>query len=224
MSGWPADQIIKRSLSELSASAHNSRTHSEAQIAKLVDAINEWGWTVPVVVDENGQLIAGHGRIMAAERLGVSEVPCVVAAGWTDAQKRAYVIADNRIAELSGWDESILRQEVIELNEMDFELDLLGFDAPDVSSFLFAPDGGASFLDDMTGGLNDGPSTLDPSDEYTDKHGAKDADGKGVNLTFVMPAEDRDVVVAWLSNFRETHSLKTQAQALAEMAKKEITL
>lgn len=128
MSGWPADQIIKRSLSELSASAHNSRTHSEAQIAKLADAINEWGWTVPVVVDENGQLIAGHGRIMAAERLGISEVPCVVAAGWSEAKKRAYLVADNRIAEMSGWDMNSLISETQFLMDEGFNIDLAGID------------------------------------------------------------------------------------------------
>jgi len=128
MSGWPADQIIKRSLSELSASAHNSRTHSEAQIAKLADAIKEWGWTVPVVIDEDGQLIAGHGRIMAAERLGIAEVPCVVATGWSEAKKRAYLVADNRIAEMSGWDMSSLISEAQFLMDEGFNIDLAGID------------------------------------------------------------------------------------------------
>ena len=224
MPEWPANKIIKRKVSELSASANNSRTHSEAQVSKLAAAIEEWGWTVPVVIDEDGIIIAGHGRLMAAESLGLSEVPCVVAKGWSDAKKRAYLITDNKIAELSSWDDESLRAEILKLQEMDFDIDLLGFDAPEISTILFATDSSGDFLSDMAAKLDGGELPEGAGAGYGDKGAAEDKPKSGVNLTFMMPAENRDVVVKWLVAFRDKHGLDTQAQALAEMAKKEFSL
>jgi ParB-like chromosome segregation protein Spo0J len=84
--------------------AKNSRTHSEAQVAQLAASMQEWGWTNPVLADEAGGVICGHARILAARQLGYAEVPVMVARGWSDAQKRAYVIADNQLALNAGWD------------------------------------------------------------------------------------------------------------------------
>jgi hypothetical protein len=95
---WPADQVERWPIDRLIPYAKNSRTHSEAQIAQLAASMKEWGWTNPVLADEAGGLIAGEGRILAARQLGSAEVPVMVARGWTDAQKRAYVIADNQLA------------------------------------------------------------------------------------------------------------------------------
>lgn len=99
---WPASKVELRKVSELVPYARNSRTHSDEQVSQLAASIREWGWTVPILVDEEGGLIAGHGRIMAAKKLGIAEVPAMVAQGWSEAQKRAYVLADNKLAENAG--------------------------------------------------------------------------------------------------------------------------
>jgi ParB-like chromosome segregation protein Spo0J len=93
----------------------NARTHSDEQVAQIAASIREWGWTMPVLVDEAGTIIAGHGRVLAAQRLGLPEVPVMVAAGWSEAKRRAYVIADNKLALNAGWDEELLRLELGEL-------------------------------------------------------------------------------------------------------------
>jgi ParB-like chromosome segregation protein Spo0J len=97
-----------RPVAELIPYARNSRVHSEQQVSQIAASIKEWGWTVPVLVDDDGVIIAGHCRVMAAQKLGIESVPCMVASGWSDAQKRAYVIADNRLTEIAVWDDAIL--------------------------------------------------------------------------------------------------------------------
>ena len=90
--------------------AKNARTHTDAQVAAIAASIKEWGWTTPALVGEDGGLIAGHARVLAARQLGIAEIPVMVAAGWTQAQKRAYVLADNQLAITgSGWDPELLR-------------------------------------------------------------------------------------------------------------------
>lgn len=101
---WPASEIVTRPVGALIPYARNARTHSEEQVAQIAASIREWGWTNPVLIDEDAGVIAGHGRLMAARKLGITEVPCIVARGWTDAQKRAYVLADNQLALNAGWD------------------------------------------------------------------------------------------------------------------------
>jgi len=94
--------------------AKNARTHSDAQIAAIAASIKEWGWTTPALVGEDGGLIAGHARVLAARQLGIVEIPVMVAAGWTEAQKRAYVLADNQLAITgSGWDPELLRLNLL---------------------------------------------------------------------------------------------------------------
>ena len=141
---WPADAVERWPLERLIPSARNARTHSPAQVAQLAASIREWGWTVPVLVDEEGILIAGHGRVMAARQLGLASVPVMVARGWSEAQRRAYALADNRIALSAGWDEDMLRLELDALSG-GFDLALTGFDDAEV----------AGFLADLTVGLTD---------------------------------------------------------------------
>src|SRR5437763_2619944 len=95
---WPADEVQRWPVERLVPYARNARTHSDAQVAQIAASIREWGWTMPVLADEAGGVIAGHGRILAAQRLGLAEVPVMVARGWSEAQKRAYVLADNKLA------------------------------------------------------------------------------------------------------------------------------
>lgn len=130
----PADHTERRKVSELVPYARNSRTHSDEQVAQIAASIKEWGFTNPILIDPDGGIIAGHGRLMAAQRLGLDDVPCITAEGWTDAQKRAYVIADNKLAMNAGWDNDMLAVEFGELADLGFDLDLTGFDEEEIEA------------------------------------------------------------------------------------------
>ncbi len=136
---WPADQVERRKVADLKPYAKNSRTHSDKQIEQLVASINEWGFTVPILVDEKGEIIAGHGRVLAAGKAGIEEVPAMVAAGWTEKQKRAYVIADNKLAENANWDQALLTSELKDLSTLGFSLEKVGFESTELVTFLAQP-------------------------------------------------------------------------------------
>lgn len=115
---------------------NNARTHSPAQINKLRSSLREFGFVNPIIVDKDFSVIAGHGRLIAAKEEGFKEVPCVFADYLTEAQKKAYIIADNRYAEDAGWDEELLRLEIESLEGMDFDLGLLGFEPTELNQLL----------------------------------------------------------------------------------------
>ena len=116
--------------------ARNSRTHSDAQVAQIAASIKEFGFTNPVLIDEDGGIIAGHGRTLAARKLGLGEVPCLRLAHLTEAQKKAYIIADNKLALNAGWDDEMLKVEISELKDLDFDLSLIGFDADELQKLV----------------------------------------------------------------------------------------
>lgn len=120
---------------------NNARTHSPAQITKLRSSLREFGFVNPIIVDKDFSVIAGHGRLIAAKEEGFKEVPCVFADYLTEAQKKAYIIADNRYAEDAGWDEELLRLEIESLEGMDFDLGLLGFEPTELNQLLTDKDG-----------------------------------------------------------------------------------
>jgi ParB-like chromosome segregation protein Spo0J len=124
----PADKVERWNIDRLVPYARNARTHSDEQIGQISASIKEWGWTTPILVDETGGIIAGHGRTLAAQRLKMTEVPVMVAKGWSDAKKRAYVLADNKLALNAGWDNEMLKLELGEIGELGFNLELMGFD------------------------------------------------------------------------------------------------
>jgi DNA modification methylase len=132
----PAEKIEKREIEKLIPYARNSRTHSDAQVAQIAASIKEWGWTMPVLIDEDGGIIAGHGRVLAARSLGHESVPVVVAKGWSDAKKRAYVIADNKLSLNAEWDDEMLKLELKDLQAINYEMDLIGFSAEDLEAML----------------------------------------------------------------------------------------
>mgnify|MGYP003644814905 CR=1 FL=1 len=155
---WPADHVERRSVESLIPYARNARTHSDEQVAQIAASIKEWGWTTPVLVDEDGQIIAGHGRVMAARKLGIEEVPVMIARGWTEAQRRAYVLADNKLALNSGWDDQLLKIELDSLKTEGFDMDLLGWDVlpefeavPDYS--ILDEEDVSSKMDEMSDGV-----------------------------------------------------------------------
>jgi hypothetical protein len=128
INAWPADKVERRAVADLIPYARNARTHSDAQVAQIAASVKEWGWTTPILIDEAGSIIAGHGRVMAARKLGLTDVPVMVATGWSEAQKKAYVLADNQLALNAGWDMNLLKLEISDLDLEGFDLKLTGFD------------------------------------------------------------------------------------------------
>lgn len=129
-------EIKKVSVEKLIPYVRNSRTHSDAQVAQIAASIKEFGWTNPILVDGENGIIAGHGRLLAARKLGAKEVPVIELSHLTESQKRAYVIADNQLAMNAGWDTSMLTLELADLKESEFDLDLIGFDAKELEKLL----------------------------------------------------------------------------------------
>jgi DNA modification methylase len=129
-------QIEQVSIEALIPYARNSRTHSDAQVAQIAASIKEFGFTNPVLIDEDGGIIAGHGRTLAARKLELDEVPCLRLAYLSEAQKKAYIITDNKLALNAGWDDEMLKVELSELKDLDFDLSLIGFDADELANLL----------------------------------------------------------------------------------------
>ncbi len=134
-------QIHSRPVDGLIPYARNSRTHTDEQVAQIAASIREFGWTNPVLLDGASGIIAGHGRVLAARKLGMAEVPCIELSHLSEAQKKAYIIADNKLALNAGWDNELLALEFGELQELGFDLDLTGFDADELEA-LAGLDGG----------------------------------------------------------------------------------
>jgi hypothetical protein len=144
-------KIEQRSVADLIPYAANSRTHSDAQVAQIAASIKEFGWTNPILVSGDNTIIAGHGRLLAARKLGMDEVPAIVLEHLSKAQQRALVIADNQLALNAGWDMNMLKAEIEDLDLENFNLDILGFDE--------------DFLD----GLLETKPSGDADNPYTDK-------------------------------------------------------
>jgi len=126
MSKFPNHKVV--STDSLIPYAMNSRTHSEQQVSQIAASIKEFGFLNPVIIDDDNGIIAGHGRVLAAQKLGLDKVPVIEAKHLTDTQRRAYVIADNKLALNSGWDDATLQLEIESLKGLDFNLDLLGWE------------------------------------------------------------------------------------------------
>lgn len=133
---WPATAIVLRPVGVLTPHPRNSRVHSPEQVRQVAESITEFGFTIPILITPENQIIAGHCRVMAAQTLGIEQVPAMVATGWSEAQIRAYVIADNKLALNAEWDFSMLSEEFSFLQEADFSLGLTGFDEVDISAVL----------------------------------------------------------------------------------------
>ena len=133
---WPADRVERWPIERLTPYANNARLHSAADEAKIAASIIKFGWTMPALVDEQGVLIAGHLRVRAAKRLGLTTIPVVVARGWSEAEKRAYRLADNQLAARAEWDLDRLRDELQELGFADFDLGLVGFEPGQLETLL----------------------------------------------------------------------------------------
>lgn len=129
-------KIVYKKVNDLIPYINNSRTHSEEQVNQIVASINEFGFTNPLLIDEKDNIIAGHGRLLASKKLKMEEVPCIVLSGLTEAQKKAYIIADNKMALNAGWDEELLKIELESLKELDFDLELTGFNVDELDDIF----------------------------------------------------------------------------------------
>ena len=134
-------KIEQVSIDKLIPYARNSRTHSDAQVAQIAASIKEFGFTNPVLIDGDGGIIAGHGRIMAAKSMKLDSVPCIRLDHLSEAQKKAYVIADNKLALNAGWDNELLVLELGELGDLGFDLDLTGFTAAEIDALITDEEG-----------------------------------------------------------------------------------
>ncbi len=157
-----AQRIELWPLHKLTPYARNPRTHSDEQVAQIAASIVEFGLNNPILVDTSAGIIAGHGRLLAARKLKLEQVPVVVLDHLTETQKRAYILADNRLAELAGWDENLLRGELAELRDADFNLDVIGFDQAELDRLL-APE--------PTDGLTDEDAIPEPLEEPVSRRG-----------------------------------------------------
>lgn len=144
-------KITYKKTEDLIPYARNSRTHDESQVAQIAASIKEFGWTNPILLDGENGIIAGHGRVLAAHKLGEIKVPTIELAHLTDTQKRAYIIADNKLALNSGWDNEMLLLEIETLQEVGYGIDVLGFDDKELKALI--------------GNLDDADDVKEPSDE-----------------------------------------------------------
>ena len=126
-------------LTELIPYATNAREHSDEQITQIAESILEFGFTNPILVDEYNHVIAGHGRIKAAAMLEIDAVPCVVLDGLSAAQKQAYILADNKLAMNADWNMDLLKAEMVELQNLQFDLTVIGFDLDEINEIFFEP-------------------------------------------------------------------------------------
>jgi DNA modification methylase len=133
---WPAERIEHWPIERLIPYANNPRRHSEADLDKIAASIRQWGWTMPVLVDEQGNQIAGEGRVGAAPRAGVTSIPVIVARGWSEDEKRAYRLADNQLAARASWDMELLSSELQELGFANFDVGLIGFEPNQLETIL----------------------------------------------------------------------------------------
>ena len=145
-------QYYLADISSLIPYARNSRTHTEAQVAQVAASIKEFGFLNPVIIAEDNTILAGHARVLAARKLGLDKIPCIKAANLTDAQKRAYIIADNKLSLNAGWDEDLLAVEISDLKAESFDLSLLGFDEDEL---------GRLFRDEAEGNVKEDEFDID---------------------------------------------------------------
>ncbi len=136
---WPAAAVVEKPISALKLNPDNPRRHTLEQIEQISRSLRKWGQTIPILIDENDVIIAGHGRVRAALLMGWESIQCVVARGWSEDDRRAYMIADNELAARSDWDPKLLRGEFGKLRAANFDVTLLAFKPEDLQRFTEDP-------------------------------------------------------------------------------------
>lgn len=215
---WHANDIQQRPLATLIPYARNARTHSPDQVRQLAASIQEFGFTTPVLIDADGIIIAGHGRVLAAEQLGLGEVPCITAPeDWSDAKRRAYTLADNKLALNAGWDADLLRVELAELDALvaqgalSLDLAIIGFSPEDLARLHDDADQAA--LASLASGEDDGETA--PAGEGTA------ASGQDELTAFSTPIshDDLTVVHTAIRAAKRLHGSQTTGEALTDICR-----
>jgi hypothetical protein len=206
MRKWPADEVERWPIENIKPYERNPLRHTAEQVQRIVASMEQFGVTAPLLVDEAGELIYGHARLLAAKQLGYTSLPVIVARGWTVDEKRAYRIADNQLARLSEWEIPDLSAELAALAQVGFNMPVLGFSEEELKGFELS-----GYLTDLM--QPDGAPVTHESSAVT-------PGVRGVQLRFDMMPEDRDLVVGWLSEERDKLELRTTAEALIAMAKR----
>jgi hypothetical protein len=211
MSQWRAEEVVIRPLESLTPYEHNANTHPEEQIEQIANSIRQWGWTVPVLIDENGLVIAGHGRIFAARKLELDEIPCIVADQWSEDQKRAYLIADNKLQEGSQWDYSVMAKELRGLMDSGFDIDLTGISDTELQVFS-----GSESADEFTFDFN--PEVISASEndnEISSEDGPRKKTDEGyVEFALVMQEENKRRLMAKLKSIKDRHGVESNEDAM----------
>lgn len=167
-------------ISDLHPYERNAKTHSKEQVAKIAASIKEFGFVSPCLVDRDMNIIAGHGRMLAALELGMKTVPCVFVEGLTDEQRRAYILADNKLTELGGWDMELVNFELSELDALGFDVDLTGFELGDISE-----------------------------DDFGDEFTLKDGDREPVqNMTLTFSDDEAEIIKTAIAEMKTTQKFK----------------
>jgi ParB-like chromosome segregation protein Spo0J len=174
----------------------------------VAKSIETWGFTIPVLRNEEGFIIAGHCRVLAAASLGIESIPTMTAKGWSEEQQRAYIIADNRLTELGSWDKDVLRDEVIFLDSQDFDLPAIGYDEVQIGSFLNGLD------DDLFALTKDGEGSVPKPDE--DFEPTKTQDGY-TSFAMVLPVDIRNMINRKIKAHMTAHGITERAVAFAAM-------
>ena len=201
---WPALHIELVAVDSLIPYIRNPRQHSPEQIAQLAASMREFGWVNPVLRDEDQTILAGHGRIMAARKLDWPMAPVMTARGWSEAKKRAYVIADNKLALNATWDIDLLSSEIDSLVAEDFDIDLLGFSEADLSRLE----------DDLTEGKFDQAQHGDQTDTNGAAPPAHRADPDQCALTIPMTVSQRETIFEAIQKMKRDEGLDQSSEAL----------
>lgn len=211
-------------LAQLSPYARNSRTHSPEQVQALANSIRRFGFNNPVLIDGDGTIVAGHGRVQAAAVAGLESVPCIRLAHLTDDERRAYVIADNRLGELSGWDAAMLASEVEDLlmdGDLGIELSDIGFDEDAFTSFAaslpdidFAPARAPKAAKPAAATQPEDGDRTPTADDYADvgQGAANPAEGKGIQYPLILQLNKPT-----LQQWRKFKGQRSDSEAIAEL-------
>jgi len=184
-------EINYRATGDLIPYVNNSRTHSEQQVQQVASSIKEFGFTNPILIDEDNGIIAGHGRLLAAQKLNLDEVPTITLEGLTEAQRKAYVIADNQLALNADWDIDALKVEVDRLTELDFDIDLLGFDDDFLSSLLEEEPAEGLTDEDSVPDVEDDPVTVEGDVWILGNHRLMCGDSTSINAVDKLMAGNK---------------------------------
>jgi len=188
-------QVEQLKVGDLIPYVNNSRTHSDEQVMQVASSIKEFGFTNPILIDDDGGIIAGHGRLMAAKKLGLDEVPCIRLGHLSEAQRKAYVIADNQLALNSGWDLDTLKLEMDRLGELDFDIELLGFDDDFLASLMIEEPGEGLTDEDAVPEPPETPTTVEGDVWVLGNHRLMCGDSTSIDaLDTLMDGKKADMV------------------------------